>query len=1158
MGMIVTNPVTAGDRQSLADITAQGACPLTRTDIQLIPVRYAYADDAADHSALASQFNLEFQPIGIRQVRDGYLYLFHSDAPDILHEYEVKEGGAVTKRLWVGGDAAQDQRTGTPDTPAIVVPRRGYIEVLFSSTQLTAKKCSMLIGWENYRRDVMKRVDLAGYCPINGKPQLLTKPDLESLLTHPDLQTVPMDGQTELAPWYWAQSDLDDGSEPFAHRLSAYEQDHAYLVVDDLMGHINDLLDAWAIVDTNHNAWLEAEDAKYYSASFISDLVRLDSERVGELVKAFADQVEDEEGKALFEKVAQSDHNQIARLRDLVEDFPEYQQSARKVAGPSTYSYMPADRERVTEMRDATETLAAELGMGQRELLGVIEFLADYHENLVEGSAFNGQQGIADLVKLEDMNAYLDQAQQHLAWFAEEKRRIVVDIQSLLTVFYLHGHLHDRENEASYMALLGMDNALITVLTEWAQSSGDFSFLKRFYFEEVGNQHLISLDFDPKIFSGTVINLINSYKGILDAKAGPGAHSDWVQLVENNPYLQFPTLPPGAAEQLSHHLANLNITARLAVFELVEAADAADLHGRLRQVFQRMSPGLRAHIFENQRLYEVDLDIADADSLRRHESLVSDIERLAQLHEEALGEEKRLERQYSEASSRNRRRYKQQYDQQIGEIRARKQMLADQLRERGFTLLDTSPVEGANHSGILLVSGLSRTIYGLAVRDEMEELRRLRDRAGLTRVMDYGRGIIHRPDLDTLERPKRIGGLGLVSFIGLVGAFGAWDAFSKWDKEGDWGEFWSFASAAAGTVGAVASVLTVVGSARLNYYYQTVSQSDVVLKRLARVNVWGGTIAAWAGFFSAGADMYKQLLTVINSKSSNGTKVGAGVSFIGDSLLVYGSGRMATTGSAGLFHRWVDFRQYAWRPASGTLLSWKAINGKMLDLAGGLFRGLNAWLWVGTILVCIGNWVQSYFKRTDVQRWCEQSAWGNITKGWDADQQRHELAKAIYRPTLLVKAEQAALDGGTSYCAFRLELPGLSSLEADNMEWAVLRQEGTAWDPDHEYWNQAITTKSLGMAGIALELSLTEADLDTANGFYLAFRYKAANSPNWLPEAGKAYHYKLTFHEQGNLPMVGANETKTWQPITPKDEPDTRLTALIINYHSLISAPNKS
>ncbi|WP_273205601.1 toxin VasX [Marinobacter subterrani] len=1156
MGKQLTNPIVAADRASLASTTAQGACPLTRTDIQLIPVRYAYADEAAEHPSLEPRFNLEFQPIGIRQIRDGYLYLFHSDAPDILHEYEVKDGGAVSKRLWQGNEAAQDQRTGTPDTPAIVVPRRGHVDAFFSSTQLTAKKCSMLIRWEDYRRQVMQRVSLSGYCPIKGKPQLLSKTSLESLLTHPAEQAVPMDGKAHLPSWYWAQNTLDKGSEPFAHRLAAYDLDHAYLVVDDLMGHIDDLLDAWAIVDTNHNAWLEAEDAKYYPARFISDLIRLDDERVAELARAFSKQVEDDDAKDLFEKVARGSRVQHAQLKELIEDFPEYQRSARKVAGPSTYNYMPSDHERVTRMRGGSDALATDLGLSQRELLSIVESMSDYQSNLVDGSDFSGEQGIADLVKLDEMNVYLEQAQHQLSTFSDEKRRIVTDIQSLLATFYLHGHLYDRESDSSYMALLTLDNALMTVLTEWAQSSGDFSFLKRFYFEEIGHQHLISLDLKPEIIPGALKDLIDGLKAIMNARQAPAAYKEWVQLVEQSAYLQYPSLSEGAAAQLSHHLAQLNITGRLALFELVQAADAADLHGRLKQVFERMDPGLRAHIFENQRLYQIDLEIADADSLTRHESLVKEIERLATLREEVLNQESRLQQRHSEATTRDRRRYKREYDEQIRAIRAQKNELTHQLRERGFQLIDTSPLEGENHSGALLIGGLTRTAYGRAVQSEVDELKRLRDRGGLTRMMDYGRGMIHGQD--TLDLPKRIGGMGFVSFMGMVGAVGAWDAFNKWDKDGSTEELLTFASSAAGTIGAAASILTIVGSARLNYYYLAISQADEVLTRLARMNVWGGTVAAWAGFLSAGADWFKQLAVMVRSGSNNGTRTGAGVTLVGDSMLAYGSWKMAKTGTVGLFHRLVDARGVVWKPENGKLLSWKASNGKMLDLAGGLFRGLNAWLWVGTILVCIGNWVQSYFKRTDVQRWCEQSIWGNANSGWEADQQRQELAKAIYKPTALVKAERAALNGRTSYCAFRLELPGLSSLQSDNMEWAILRQEGTVWAPDQNYWNQAITVRSLGAAGVALELYLTEVDLETADGFYLAFRYKAVNSSNWLPEMDKAYHYKLILHEPGNLPSVGANERKEWQPVKALDSPDHRLSSLITTYHALAKEPKTS
>lgn len=265
-----------------------------------------------------------------------------------------------------------------------------------------------------------------------------------------------------------------------------------------------------------------------------------------------------------------------------------------------------------------------------------------------------------------------------------------------------------------------------------------------------------------------------------------------------------------------------------------------------------------------------------------------------------------------------------------------------------------------------------------------------------------------------------------------------------------------------------------------------------------------------------------------------------------------GSWRMAKTGSAGIYH--------ILRKTSVDIITWKSVNRGMLSLAGGVFRGLNVYLWVGTAFVFIGNWIQSYYARTDIQRWCEHSAWGNDPRNWSPDQQRHELAKVMYQPTLLVKAEKQALDGRTGYCAIRLELPGISVLQADSMEWSVLRNEGTTWESDSEYWNKAVLKRSLGEAGLALEIILTPGELETTNGFYIAFRYKPSGAASWLPETDNAYYYELMLHEKGNLPMTAANETKTWQPVAPLNEMSTKLAPVVRAYgfHSLIDAPKGS
>src|SRR5680860_1789965 len=110
------------------------------------------------------------------------------------------------------------------------------------------------------------------------------------------------------------------------------------------------------------------------------------------------------------------------------------------------------------------------------------------------------------------------------------------------------------------------------------------------------------------------------------------------------------------------------------------------------------------------------------------------------------------------------------------------------------------------------------------------------------------------------------------------------------------------ASGVFGTVGAATSVATVIGSARLNYYYQTVSRADSVLGRLARVNVWGSTVAAWSGFFSAGADGIKQALQIVSAIREDRTFIGEAITLTGDLAILRGSGGIAMPGSRGLYH----------------------------------------------------------------------------------------------------------------------------------------------------------------------------------------------------------------------------------------------------------------
>ena len=1133
MATVAKDPIAAADRKSRADVTAMGSCPLTKKDMQLVPARYAYAEEPVEGSAVDPAFPGDFRPIGIRTIRDGYLYLFHSDAPDILQEYQVTDGGAVRKKLWEGDDATQDQRDGIPDTPGIIVPRHGAVHVLYSDTQLTAKKCSMLIAWSDYRSQVMRRVSLSSFCPEKGSKNLLTKAALEDTLVHAEPQTEADAESTAFPAWYWAEDTVSDSAEPFAHRLSAYEDDHAYLIVDDLVGQINDLLDAWRVADTRHNDWLETEDARFYSASFINGLVELDDNRLSDLATAFAEAEDDPQTAAALARIKAATPEQKARLKALIEEQREYHLSELAVA--SNHRGLPTSgtaQQAINEYQAEAQSLADELEVTTPQLDQYIEGVSRYQSAVTNGS-ITGERGIADLVRLDEMTAYLTDAEALLATFDHEKKAIIESLQTLLPDFYLQGHLYDRQSEATYQQLLGLDNAIITVLSEYAQANGDFSFLKTFYFGEPGHQHLLAYDLNSALFTGPLSRAISTFKSVLDAGDGPRNHQQWQETLAENPQLRFATLTPANSAELSHRLASLSVVARQELVSLVASANGARLHERLNQMFSQMSDGLRAHLLDNQLIYKVDLQIGNEADLARHDRLVSELTDLETQYQAQNDRQKQLERSYQQTSSRNRRQHKDQYDQRIRQLRAEKKQLTTDIRTRSQTLASQSPLQGDTPTGALLIGGLRSTAEGRAVAAELEQLRDIERRSGTTKMLDHARGLVNGSD--SMNITKRIGGLGLVSFVGVMGAIGTMDAFKRWWNDDADGSLVEVMAGGFGTVGAAVSVATVIGSARLNYYYETVSRAESVLSRLARVNVWGGTVAAWSGFFSAGADGIKQALQIVSAIREDRTFIGEAITLTGDLAILRGSGGIAMPGSRGLYHILIK---------RTVEVTWASVNRGMLSVAGGLFRGMNAWLWAGTALVLIGQWVQNRFKRTGVQAWCERSEWGNAPAGWSATDQRYELAKVIYQPTLAVMAEQNALDSRFSYFGLRLEFPGTTALQSDNLEWVVLSHRGSVWDIDTEQWIDRVTVQQTETSMVAIETHLLPDELDATDAIYLAVRYKPDETTKWLPDKGEAFHFHLTFGESGNTPYVAANESTQWQAIEPLDGPITRLQPL--------------
>lgn len=88
-----------------------GACPLMKHKVQLLPLRYGLVERLDPATELNLPYKLKSRPLGIRLIRDGWLYVI-DNSTGYLHEYRV-EHGCVTKFVL----ARQRSRTGSAPRP---------------------------------------------------------------------------------------------------------------------------------------------------------------------------------------------------------------------------------------------------------------------------------------------------------------------------------------------------------------------------------------------------------------------------------------------------------------------------------------------------------------------------------------------------------------------------------------------------------------------------------------------------------------------------------------------------------------------------------------------------------------------------------------------------------------------------------------------------------------------------------------------------------------------------------------------------------------------------------------------------------------------------------------------------------------------------------
>jgi len=344
------DPNLAAAAESKNDILSYGTCPLRQTKVQLLPLRYGLVEHRDPSAELRLPYTLQSRPLGIRLLRNGWLYIIDSDTGH-LHEYTLVDG-QIDALLWQGAEVESDQRRPQSKKPALVFARTSTLHVAYADVQWTAIKCNRMLSSAEERAHLMQAVALTNVnCETGGK-DLLTLHQAQRWLAELAEDDVPRSDSSrpehERAPYLWEKPKRFREAhigELLQRVLPQHQHDTVCLVVQDDIGVLADLanyqdavvgwIDAW----TQGGAQRGANERDYLLACYIESLTLLNESDLTGLAEA-------------------SDDPAIKAMLQELEDLPQPQRSH---TGRALLEHLSKTGQTVSRQKsDPPEALAAQ------------------------------------------------------------------------------------------------------------------------------------------------------------------------------------------------------------------------------------------------------------------------------------------------------------------------------------------------------------------------------------------------------------------------------------------------------------------------------------------------------------------------------------------------------------------------------------------------------------------------------------------------------------------------------------------------------------------------------------------------------------------------------------------------------------------------------
>ncbi|MCF5165515.1 hypothetical protein GIW45_15895 [Pseudomonas congelans] len=278
--------------------TATSLCPFRGPDVAIIPVRYALDRSRYDTapeklkpllkgSRWAVMPKLKTRTYTLRQLYDGYVYVYDETA-GTFHEYvSSAANGHLSRIIWTDAQIGSDRRSGADDgKPFLLYPRNNRLHIAFSAQQWTWRTCEHLRSNPASRASWMKALDLKRYCMTMAEPDTLPLKRIAEAVADIDKEHVVDDDRFADSAISTSKAFSEDanpllspiGADVFWQGSVEHQDSSLLIALDDPLAIFNDLGMQLAADQAAYRNWQAEHEHKIQIAQTVATLCGAESE----------------------------------------------------------------------------------------------------------------------------------------------------------------------------------------------------------------------------------------------------------------------------------------------------------------------------------------------------------------------------------------------------------------------------------------------------------------------------------------------------------------------------------------------------------------------------------------------------------------------------------------------------------------------------------------------------------------------------------------------------------------------------------------------------------------------------------------------------------------------------------------------------------------